>query len=147
MKYLFEDSEKVKELNDILESWIGTPFRHFAGVKGLGCDCIHLVARVFEEMGYGPFKIPQYHKDWHLHKDNSMLLEGIKNRLRVEILPPENPITGDILLFQFGKAQSHSAIFNNGLIYHAITDLKVMKTPWQDKIWFKRKRTILRVLA
>lgn len=146
MKYLFESEEKVKELGDILESWLNTPFRHYSGVKGLGCDCIHLVARVFEEMGMGPFKIPQYSKDWHLHKTSELLMDGIKERIKVEELPPENPIDGDVILFKFGKAASHSALFYNGRIYHAITNLKVLKTPWNDKIWDKRKDKILRVL-
>ena len=147
MKYLFENEEKTKELGRILESWLNTPFRHYSGVKGLGCDCIHLVARVFEEMGMGPFKIFQYPKDWHIHKVNDLLINGIKEQLKVEEFSPENPINGDIILFKFGKAASHSALFYNGRIYHAVTNLKVLKTPWFDKIWYKRRYKIMRVLS
>lgn len=147
MKYYFENKEKVEELAAILESWINTPFRHHSGVKHLGCDCIHLVARVFEEMGMGPFYIPPYERDWHVHRENSLLEEGIKARVKVEDFPAEDPVDGDVVLFRFGKSNSHSAIFYKGLIYHAVTNLKVLKTPWKDKVWFKRRRKILRLLA
>jgi len=126
---------------------LNTPFRHYSGVKGMGCDCIHLVARVLEEMGMGPFVIPPYSKDWHLHKTNELLTDGIKARVKVEELSPENPMDGDILLFKFGKAISHSALFYDGRIYHAVTNLKVLKTTWTDKIWYKRREKIMRILA
>ena len=146
MKYFFEPIERQQKLRQILQSWLGTPYRHWAGIKGLGADCIHFVARVLEEMGLGPFSIPRYPKDWHLNRSDELLLEGILRHLRVEDVGFESPENGDIILFRFGKAASHSAIYCDGRIYQAVTDIGVERTDWHDRMWHKRKAYGFRIL-
>jgi len=147
-KYFFEDKEKQAELKKILDSWIGTPFRHFSGVKGCGCDCIHFIASVFEEVGVQPegFYIQRYTKDWHLHNSKELLLEGIKAQLRVKHVGLFPPMNGDVYLFQFGKVISHAAIFCDGSLYQSLTDIGVQKLPFFDRNWDKRKKYNFRVL-
>ena len=41
-----------KEALGIAYSWIGTPYRHQASRKGVGCDCLGLVLGVWREL-YG----------------------------------------------------------------------------------------------
>lgn len=46
-------------------SWIGTPYRHQASLKGVGCDCLGLVLGVWRAF-YGPLPEtpPPYAPDW-----------------------------------------------------------------------------------
>lgn len=144
--YYFEDVENQKELKAILDSWVDTPYRHHCGVKGLGCDCMHLLARVFQELGLLVWRknmIPEYPPDWHLHNTEERLLQGIKRELDVEEV--SNLRNGDIMLFHFGKASSHSAIYFDGHIYQAETDIGVRRVQWPDRKWAKRRKYTLRV--
>lgn len=150
MKYFFEDSKKRKELKRILEEWVGTPHRHHCGVKGKGTDCIHFVARVYQEIGvWEKVKIPEYAPDWHLHRSGEMLLEGIveQGKDKIVMVGCDNPIDGDIILYQFGRASAHAGIYCEGYIYHAINKIGVRKTYFTDQTWTTRKRYGVRILA
>jgi len=151
MKYYFEDPEKQIELGRELESWIGTPFRHWAGVKGMGTDCIHFVVRVMESMGVRSvdgsfFDMPRYQKDWHLHNDAELLLFGVLQQAKVSLQPLRDPMNGDVFLFQFGRVCSHAAIYYEGRLYQAIAGQRVSKLPF-EAVWHKRKRFNYRVLV
>lgn len=46
-------------------SWLGTPYRHQASRKGVGCDCLGLVRGVWRALyGREPEATPPYSKDW-----------------------------------------------------------------------------------
>lgn len=144
--YYFEDVERQDRLRLVLEEWRGTPFRHWAGVKQVGCDCIHLVARVLEELGLGPFKLPRYPSDWHLHKEDTRLIDGISNGLNVEKLSEHaSMLNGDIVLYRFGKSSSHAAIFCDDHVYHAVSGVAVVRTAWNDPYWRRRRKLVLRI--
>ena len=146
MKFYFDDIKKQKQLELILHSWLGTPYRHWAGVKGMGTDCIHFVARVLEEIGFGPFEIPEYSRDWHFHNDIELLFNGIKDRLTVQSVDLNKPLNGDIFLFKFGKTNSHSAIFYNEHLYQAVDKIGVLRLHWLDTKWHKRKQISFRII-
>lgn len=149
MKYYFEDKGKQEELSIILSEWMGTPYRHWAGVKGEGCDCIHLIVRVLEEFGFGPFKVPRYDKDWHIHNNEELLLDGFrKSSLRFDELSPSvEPMNGDVVLYKFGRVNSHSVIYFMDHVYQSINGIGVERRHWMDRMWHKRKRKIVRILA
>ena len=45
--------------------WIGTPYRHQASLRGVGCDCLGLVRGVWREVhGAEPEIAPPYSPDW-----------------------------------------------------------------------------------
>ena len=45
--------------------WIGTPYRHQASLKGIGCDCLGLVRGVWRAViGEEPERAPAYAPDW-----------------------------------------------------------------------------------
>jgi len=119
----FDSEKKQKELLQILESWMGTPYRHRTAVKGRGVDCIHFVACVMMEAGViSKFNVPDYPSDWHLHHTDELLREGIAQfPMSEEFDPGEvDPINGDILLFRYGRASAHSTIFFDNYIYQAV---------------------------
>ena len=150
MKYYFENLEKQKQLKKILDEWIGTPFRHHCGVKGLGCDCIHFVGRVLEEVGLLSWKkdlIADYPSDWHLHNTRELLKEAIERELNVEEVGFDNLINGDIILSHYGQASSHAAIYFDEHIYQAINDIGVCKTHISDRVFRRQMKFAYRILA
>ena len=46
-------------------SWLGTPYRHQAWLKGVGCDCLGLLRGVWRAFhGDEPEAMPAYTPDW-----------------------------------------------------------------------------------
>lgn len=88
-------------------SWIGTPFHDCAGVKGAGTDCLHLLIRVYAEVGLiENFEPEPYGPQWFLHKDEPLFLLGLSEHARqVEVAQP-----GDIVMYSFGRHAAHSGI-------------------------------------
>jgi len=126
----FGSKEKQEELLRILNSWKGTPYRHRTGVKGKGVDCIHLVGCVMVEAGVlRRFEVPDYPSDWHLHHTDELLREGIAQFPFCEEFNPKviQPLNGDILLFQYGRASAHSTIYFDGYIWQAMSGDRVRK--------------------
>ena len=149
IKEFFEDINKQEELKKILDSWIGTPFRHYCGVKGLGCDCIHFVACVFDEMKIIKMTkklIPDYPKDWHLHNTRELLKEGIVKNLKTLGIGLGSLKNGDIILSHYGKAASHIGIYLDGYVYQALEKIGVCKINIKDKKFKERMRFAMRVL-
>ena len=143
----FEDIERQKKLKIILDSWIDTPFRHHCGVKGKGCDCIHFVARVFEEIGLLTLnKVPNYPKDWHLHNTRELLSEAVESYLKVKKVELSGLKNGDLVLSHYGKASSHSAIYFDGYMYQAINNVGVRKINFKDDKFKKRMKFAYRIL-
>lgn len=146
MKSFFGNSERLEALRKTLQEWQGTPYVHFAGVKGAGCDCIHFVAKVLEELGAGETRIPWYPKDWHLHSGEELLLNGFKGDPRFFEIDVNSIEDGDIVLFKFGKTCSHCGFYLDDHVYQAITDIGVERRHWRDQHWYKRRRHAFRVV-
>jgi cell wall-associated NlpC family hydrolase len=152
MSYYFEDLEKQKKLKTILDSWVGTPYRHHTCVKQLGCDCIHFVIGVFKEFGIVKIdlkKIPDYPRDWHLHNTREMLSDGIEimdHGVKVEKVDINNPMNGDVILSHYGKASSHAAIYFDDNIYQSIDGVGVCKISFSDKVFRKQMKFAYRIL-
>ena len=107
-----EHLERQEVIREAL-SWTGTKFMHEARVKGVGADCGRFLIGVFVQTrlmeDYEPARVPVA---WHLHADSptfdpDMYVRQIK-RFSHEIAGP--PLPGDIALFWWGKAYSHSGI-------------------------------------
>lgn len=150
MKYYFEDVEKQKELKKILDEWENTPFKHHIGVKGFGCDCIHFVGMVLNEMRLFVFNkktVPDYPKDWHLHNTREILSEGIESRLNIEKKSINDSLmNGDIILSHYGKAASHAGIFFDNYVHQALNDIGVKKIHISDQKFKKKMKFVYRIL-
>lgn len=146
MNYFFDSKENQSRLEKILYEWIGTPWRHWCGVKSLGVDCIHFVARVLEEMNFDPFIIHSYPRDFNLHHSGEALLEEFEKQLNCIRVDVNIPMNGDIILFWFGKMSSHAGFYFNEHVFQSVTNIGVIRTHWMDQMWYKRKRYALRIL-
>lgn len=101
-------------------SWVGTPFRDCADVKGPNgaVDCAMLLVRSAVDTGrLPPFDPRPYSPRWHLHRSEEKFLGWMTTLGAAEV---ERPRLGDIVLWQFGRVFSHGAILiNSREIVHA----------------------------
>ncbi|MCB8820047.1 NlpC/P60 family protein [Microvirga rosea] len=91
-------------------AWIGTPYRHQASLKGVGCDCLGLLRGVWRDVvGGEPELPPPYASDW-AEAGGERLLAAARRHL----VEKNSPIVeaGDVLLFRWreGLPAKHCAI-------------------------------------
>lgn len=80
-------------------SWIGTPYRHQASVKGAGTDCLGLLRGVWRAVvGAEPEAVPPYTEDW-AEPGHDEVLFAAANRWLVRKLPGA-VAPADVLLFR-----------------------------------------------
>jgi len=84
-------------------SWIGTPYRHQASVKGAGADCLGLVRGVWREvLGEMPEVVPAYSMDWSEPQREERLWAAARRHLREKQLGAE--AVGDVILFRMRQS-------------------------------------------
>ncbi|HEY3778778.1 MAG TPA: hypothetical protein VGL35_12040 [Rhizomicrobium sp.] len=89
-------------------TWLGTPFRDQADVKGGGVDCAMLLVRAAVDTGIvAPFDPRPYPPQWHLHRDEERFL-AIVSRLGAEV--DRAPMPGDVIVYRVGRCFSHGGI-------------------------------------
>jgi len=92
-------------------SWIGTPYRHQASLKGVGCDCLGLVRGVWRALiGTEPERVPPYAPDWaEAAHDEPLAAAGLRHLVAIA---PDAFRQGDVLLFRWRAelAAKHAAI-------------------------------------
>jgi len=101
--------------------WIGTPYRHQASLKDVGCDCLGLVRGVWRAvMGEEPERAPPYAPDWAEAAKGEPLAEAAARHLQP--IAVDGFAEGDVLLFRWreGLAAKHMAIVTaHDLMVHA----------------------------
>ena len=102
-------------------SWVGTPYRHQASLKGVGCDCLGLVRGVWRHVfGDEPERAPPYAPDWAEAARGEPLAEAAGRHLVPLASDQFEP--GDVLLFRWREqlAAKHLAIVTaSDLMVHA----------------------------
>jgi len=115
--------------------WLGTPYRHQASVKGVGCDCLGLVRGVWRALiGDEPEAPPPYAADWAEARGEEALAAAALRHL----VPVAGDAFGeaDLLLFRWraGFVAKHCAIATaDGTMIHAHDGAAVCEvtlTPW-----------------
>jgi NlpC/P60 family putative phage cell wall peptidase len=80
--------------------WIGTPYRHQASLKGVGCDCLGLVRGVWRAVvGEEPERAPPYAPDWAEARGGEPLAEAAARHLTP--IDCDQFGEGDLLLFRW----------------------------------------------
>ena len=95
-------------------SWIGTPYRHGASLKGVGCDCLGLVRGVWRAaIAPEPEAPPPYRPDWAEAGGKDALMEAAGRWLTPVSLA--NAAPGDVLLFRWRSdtPAKHAAIVSS----------------------------------
>ena len=116
-------------------AWIGTPYRHQASVKGVGCDCLGLVRGVWRAcVGEEPELPPPYAADWAEARGEEALAEAALRHLTPVAVDRFKP--GDVLLFRWraGFVAKHVVIATrDGTMIHAHDGAAVCEVrlaPW-----------------
>lgn len=79
----FRLKERKERFREILEAWIGTPYRHQCAVVGRGADCSLFIGQAVLDMGIlTGMDVPYYPRDWHIHGTREVFLKNLKNNLR-----------------------------------------------------------------
>jgi len=116
-------------------AWVGTPYRHRAALRGVGCDCIGLLRGVWAEVvGEAP-EVPLYRADWRDGAHSAELRE-----LAERWLVPAELAPGAVLLFRIGASMAprHCGILvGEGRFVHAQERLGVVEGNLTDG-WAKR---------
>jgi len=119
-------------------SWIGTPYRHQASLKGAGCDCLGLVRGVWRELiAPEPEVAPAYSPDWAEALGVETLLEAARRHLKE--IPAGEADAGDVLLFRMaiGVPAKHCGIATGAdTLVHAYWGRSVVETrlvPWWQR--------------
>lgn len=108
-------------------AWIGTPYRHQASLKGVGCDCLGLVRGIWRGLlGPEPETAPPYSASWaeSVLPGSDPMAEAARRHLAA-VRDPLNgytPRAGDVLLFAFRShlPAKHCAIASgDGTMIHA----------------------------
>lgn len=115
--------------------WIGTPYRHRASLKGIGCDCLGLLRGIWREvLGPEPEVPPPYRPDWAEAGGRDDLLAAAHRHLREVAAGELGP--ADVLLFRWRGhlPAKHCAILTEaGTMIHAHDGACVAEvafTPW-----------------
>jgi len=107
-------SELQKQFAEEAVRWADkkVPFLH-RGETDKGCDCTGLIIGVLSKLGkLKNYKRMKYKFDWNIHA-------GACDIITEELLKVGNFISGekqkgDILLFRFGRCNSHAGVFIEG---------------------------------
>jgi len=119
--------------------WIGTPYRHQASLKGIGCDCLGLVRGVWRALyGDEPERAPAYSPDWAEATLRETLAEAGMRHLVPIARDDMQP--GDILMFRWraGLPAKHAAILTaDALMVHAHDGAAVAEVAFAP--WWRRR--------
>ena len=118
--------------------WIGTPWRHQASLKGVGCDCIGLFAGVAAELGCSEasaFLGDPNLRCYGRQPERRQLLAGCARFL--DETPEAFP--GDLLMMRFQTDPQHFAILStpDRIIHASATAGKVVEHQLDD-LWRRR---------
>jgi NlpC/P60 family putative phage cell wall peptidase len=127
----------------IAESWIGTPYRHQASLKGVGCDCLGLVRGIWRELyGREPENPGAYAPDWAELGTQDRLREAAERHFGAP-LDRSDMQPGDVLLFcwRAGMPAKHLGILTpDRRFIHAYEQAGVISSPlvpsWARRIAF-----------
>lgn len=113
-------------------TWIGTPYRHQAALKGHGCDCLGLVRGLCAFLDLDEAApVPSYPRDWFAPGEETLLAAA-----RHHLVPFETARPGDVLVFRMrrGAAARHCALLSGeARMIHAVSGRRVCEvayTPW-----------------
>ena len=83
------------------QGWIGTPYRHQASRKGVGCDCLGLVRGIWRELyGTEPELPPPYAPDWAERGGEDRLMAAAQRHF-VAAPSMDDALPGDMMLFRW----------------------------------------------
>lgn len=138
----FDNPYLAQRLRIELESWLGTPFRHFCRQKGRGADCALFACQALVNARFvREVQQAYYSRDWHEMTTQEMWLENVQRHMSDLLMPgfiaqrhdaPAEMRFGDWCGFSLSPTgvTNHSGIyFGNGRLIHCINKRGVVIDP------------------
>lgn len=101
---------KRSEIVEEALTWIGTPWHHHQGVKGVGTDCVQFLFGVGKAIGFIPADTTI--KNYEPLARGSFLVRQLDKWL-TEIEKPDIYLPGQVLLMNIGGLETHVGIVCN----------------------------------
>ena len=122
----------------VTRSWLGTPYRHQASVKGAGADCLGVLRGVWKELyGDAPETPPPYKPDWYdVRRDDLLLRKAQEYLVPLKVLEEAGP--GDVLVFRMrpDMAAKHCGILTHETrMVHALSGKNVEEVSVNHVYW------------
>lgn len=118
-------------------SWIGTPHIHQACLKGIGCDCIGLIAGVGRALGFASAEqyLASGYRCYGRSPDVALLLLACSAFLE----PVTERQLGDIVLMSFARSPQHFGILSAAdQVIHAYAGIGRVVEHRIDPKWSRR---------
>lgn len=142
--------ERMEVLEHEARSWLGTPFRANAAVKGAGVCCHLYVAEVLMAVGAVPRRaFPQADPNYSLSQRVS-LVEPFMDAMpgMVDVPVPGPALPGDVCGYLISGCIHHiSLVLRGGVMIHAVRHYGVMESRLDDPMWARRHRRIWRYMV
>lgn len=144
------EAERGTHIADVTRKWLGTPYRHQASLKAVGCDCLGLVRGVYAEACGRPAETPPpYSRDWAEAARCETLIEAAERHLTA--IDPSTADIGDILVFRLraGAMAKHCGIVSNATpgqclkMIHAVEGAPVSEVNL-SRWWLRRIAAVFR---
>ena len=122
--------------------WLGTRWHHQAALKGIGTDCIGLVAGVAQYCGVreaDEFLESAEYRSYGRSPDATALLAACERWLDPIAVGSARP--GDVLLLRFAREPQHFAIISDwepAYIIHAYAQARKVVENRLDEVWAGR---------
>ncbi len=144
----FETAGQQERLLTVALSWIGTPFRPHAGIKGAGADCMHVALLVYWESGHlFQFEAPPYTIDGGNHLKTSKFKDWLDQSSAFAKAEAPTQI-GDCLLFKVGGVEHHVGIqITASTFIHSMRHHGVIQSNLKDSTWTRRLTAIYRPVS
>lgn len=144
---------------EVIDSWMGTPYKHLTMVKGRGADCTLFIAACWKEFQIlNKVTYDYYPRDWHIHSTDELVLNGLYRHFSdhchegfsiARFLPKEEvKMRGDMLVFATTKTgvSNHASIYLGGkMMAHSINGRGCSKFPFGG-FWDRKITTIFRIM-
>jgi len=143
------EPELRSRIVELAKEWVsaGVPYRH-RGISRIGCDCTGFLIGILREMGYLlDYALPYYPFDWCIHRGIARI-ETEAQRYCEKLPAKERCQAGDLLLFHFGRCNSHAGILiKNGVFAHSYNKagkcvFSVLRNSMWEKRWMESYRLI-----
>lgn len=138
---------KTRDLEAVAASWLGTPFRANAAIKGVGVCCHLLVTEILIETGVlfrKPF--PRGNPNYSISQGESLIEAYMLESEDFVEVSLEDPLPGDVLGFRIGGCTHHVALLTGSVrMIHAVRHYGVMFSRPDDSMWARRLTRAWRV--
>jgi cell wall-associated NlpC family hydrolase len=144
----FATPERQQALLRIARSWIGTPFHPHGRIRGVGVDCVHLLAEIYREAGHLPdYTFPDYAMGSGEHLKASQVQAWLDTSPRFAHVEG-NPQAGDVACFRLGRVAHHVGLVTDRETFiHALRTAGVIESMLEDPTYAKRLVALYRPVS